>query len=129
MHLSLEFLKAFVFSKRAGSLVRRLAFLSVIGITVSTTAFFVVLFVMNGMNDSIRKRILALEPHVTVMKSTPDALRVLTEDPAVAKAFPAERQEVILRTFDGQFRGALAVGYDRVGYDDFLNELFKLSKT
>jgi lipoprotein-releasing system permease protein len=113
-----DFFSHFIFSARAGALVKRLAWLSVIAITLSVTAFLVVLFVMNGMNASIHKRMLALEPHlyVTVNGATTGAalelhpvmqrLKEFPED----KAFVYETQDVILRTMDGQFHGAIARG-------------------
>lgn len=98
--------------------MKRLAWLSVGAIALGVTAFLIVLFVMNGMNASIHKRILALEPHLYVTVSgvtRGDSLEVhpvfqrLKEDP-VNKAYVFETQDVILRTMDGQFHGSIARG-------------------
>jgi lipoprotein-releasing system permease protein len=113
-----DFFSHFIFSQRAGALVKRLAWLSVGAIALSVTAFLVVLFVMNGMNASIHKRILALEPHLYVTVnginrgSTLELHPVyqrLKENP-LNKAYVYETQDVILRTMDGQFHGAIARG-------------------
>jgi lipoprotein-releasing system permease protein len=113
-----DFFSHFIFSQRAGALVKRLAWLSVVAIGLSITAFLVVLFVMNGMNASIHKRMLALEPHlyITVNGVTKGSLlelhpviQRLKEHPE-NKAFVYETQDVILRTMDGQFHGAIARG-------------------
>lgn len=101
-------------------MVKRIAYLSVIAITVSVTAFFVVLFVMNGMNENIETRILAIEPHVVVQADRKDQEPQLKDEKLVefirdnAKEFSAfDTQDVILRTFEGQFRGAVARGVSR----------------
>lgn len=126
----------FIFSKRAGSLIRRIAWLSVIGISVSVTAFLVVLFVMNGMNESIKKRILGLEPHlyiqvpavqnITVLESHPVLQRVL-ETPE-NKAAVYESMDVIIRTQDGQFRGGIARGSSRESLEHFISQLQKMDQ-
>lgn len=111
-------LKHLIFSKRAGSLVRRIAWLSMIGISVSVTAFLVVLFVMNGMNANIRERILGLEPHLYIQVSGFSNANVLENHPVMLRvkenpdhqAYVYETHDVIIRSQDGQFRGAIARG-------------------
>ncbi|QDK45407.1 ABC transporter permease [Bdellovibrio sp. ZAP7] len=124
----------FIFSKRAGALIRRIAFLSIGGITVSVTAFLVVLFVMNGMNASIRKRILGLEPHLYVtvpgmqnalgLEAHPVFSRI--KEDTTTQAYVYETQDVILRSQDGQFRGAFARGVTRPSLEHFISQLAKL---
>lgn len=113
-----DFFSHFIFSKRAGALVKRLAWLSVGAIALSVTAFLVVLFVMNGMNASIHERILSLEPHLYVtvngvhrgpVLEIHPVFQRLKENPA-NKSYVFETQDVILRTMDGQFHGAIARG-------------------
>ncbi len=113
-----EFFSHFIFSKRAGALVKRLAWLSVGAIALSVTAFLVVLFVMNGMNASIHKRILSLEPHLYVSVNGVNKGSILELHPVfqrlkenpLNKSYVYETQDVILRTMDGQFHGAIARG-------------------
>lgn len=126
----------FIFSKRAGSLVRRIAWLSVAGITVSVTAFLVVLFVMNGMNDSIKKRIVGLEPHlylqvpsvqnVTLLETHPVIQRILETPGNQAAVF--ESMDVIIRTQDGQFRGGLARGMTQGSLERFIDQLQRMDR-
>ncbi|MGE5085540.1 MAG: ABC transporter permease, partial [Bacillota bacterium] len=126
----------FIFSKRAGALIRRIAMLSVIGITISVTAFLIVLFVMNGMNASIKKRIISLEPHLYItipeIKSS-KALEIhpvfsrLKEDPT-NQAYVYETQDVILKSQDGQFRGAFARGVSKESLAHFISQLTQLDK-
>lgn len=125
----------FIFSKRAGSLVKRIAWLSMIGISISVTAFLVVLFVMNGMNDSIRKRILGLEPHLYVHVAGVSSSRALEVTPAYQRlkenpenqAYVYESMDVILRSQDGQFRGGIARGVSRESLEHFIEQLKKLN--
>ena len=68
--LSYFFLKKLVLSDRSGSLIKRISILSFFAIVLSLTAFFIVLFVMNGMNRNIKTRIMGLEPHITTINNS-----------------------------------------------------------
>ncbi|WP_253715973.1 FtsX-like permease family protein [Bdellovibrio bacteriovorus] len=117
--------------------MRRISWLSMIGISISVTAFLVVLFVMNGMNASIKKRIIGLEPHLyvqvadvksaTLLESHPVYQR-LQEDPG-NRAYVYEIQDVIIRTQDGQFRGGIARGVNRDSMSHFMEQLQKMSES
>jgi lipoprotein-releasing system permease protein len=129
-----DFFSHFIFSKRAGALVKRLAWLSVGAIILSVTAFLVVIFVMNGMNASIHKRILSLEPHLYVtvnginkgslleLHPVYQRLRENTEN----KSYVYESQDVIVRTLDGQFHGAIARGVSKESLQFMISEIRKL---
>ncbi len=120
--LSYLFLKKLILSSRSGALVRRITILSFIAIVLSLTAFFIVLFVMNGMNKNIKTRILALEPHLTTVNT-------LQQDPEVQKylqnsqVIKYQTLDLILRTIDGQFRGAEAIGYSAEGLETWMSHL------
>ncbi len=98
----------FIFSQRAGALIKRISWLSLIGITISVTAFLVVLFVMNGMNASIKKRILGLEPHLYVQVSGVGSAAIMESLPVFQRikenpenrAHVYETQDVIIRVID-----------------------------
>lgn len=107
-----------------------------IGISISVTAFLVVLFVMNGMNASIKKRIMGLEPHLYVqvqgVESAPGleahpAFQRLKENPA-NKTYVYETQDVIIRSQDGQFRGGTARGVTRESLGYFIEQLQHMEK-
>ncbi|MEK6772345.1 MAG: FtsX-like permease family protein [Bdellovibrionota bacterium] len=131
------FFRRLIFSVRAGALVRRIAWLSLISITVSTSAFLIVIFVMGGMNESIQKRILALEPHLTISQKKTDKRYPLESLPAISeikknhsevRSSSFESQDVILRTLDGKFRGAVARGMNKESFEDFIEQLNKLDQ-
>lgn len=131
-----HFFRHFIFSKRAGSLIRRISWLSMVGIAISVTAFLVVLFIMNGMNASIKKRIMGLEPHLYVqalgvesaagLEAHPVFQR-LNEDPN-NKTYVYETQDVIIRSQDGQFRGGTARGVTRKSLGYFIEQLQQMEK-
>lgn len=122
--LSYLFLKKLVLSSRSGALVRRITILSFLAIVLSITAFFIVLFVMNGMNKNIKNRILAIEPHLTTINT-------LAQEPELQKYFDNAQSvryqslDLILRTIDGQFRGGGAIGYTDEGLKIWIAHLMQ----
>lgn len=131
-----HFFKNLIFSKRAGALIKRISWLSLVGISISVTAFLTVLFVMNGMNATIKKRILGLEPHLYVQASGMTSPESLESHPVMqrlkeyegTKAYVYETQDVILRSQDGQFRGGIARGVTAESLEHFINSLQNLDR-
>ncbi len=116
--ISVKLFKNFIFSRRAGALIKRLSWISLIQIVLSLFAFVFVLSVMNGMNTSMIERVNALEPDLTLevdQVRTTAALEIqpvitrLRENPDARIEF-SERSDVILRTMDGYYRGLVAKG-------------------
>jgi len=132
--MTFYFFKRFIFSERAGSLIRRISWLSLIAISVSVSAFLIVLFVMNGMNESIQKRIMSLEPHLVIQKKESTRSFDLENEPIFKKIKDLEtpqfaefeNQDVILRTIDGQFRGGIARGITRDRFESLIDQLGNL---
>lgn len=131
-----HFFRHFIFSQRAGALVRRISVLSMIGISISVTAFLVVLFVMNGMNASIKKRIMGLEPHLYVQASGVNSASGLEAHPVFQrlkenpnnKTYVYETQDVIIRSQDGQFRGGIARGVTKQSLGYLIEQLQQMEK-
>ncbi len=129
-NLSFYFLKKLVLSDRSKSLVRRISILSFFAITMSVAVFFIVLFVMNGMNKNIRSRILALDPNLTAYTSNNQSSEILLATSAVSgleKTLSFDSYDLILRTVDGQFRGTQVTGYDQDGLN-FWNQKLRTLK-
>jgi lipoprotein-releasing system permease protein len=120
--LSYFFLKKLVFSDRSGNLIRRITTLSFFAIVLSLTAFFIVLFVMNGMNRNIKARIMSLEPHLTTVNNFAQDQDVLTGIKN-ANLIKYQKFDLILRSIDGQFRGGEATGYSTQGLSDWSKQL------
>ena len=120
--LELEFFRHFLLSRRAGSLIRTIAWLSIVSVSIGVFALVVVVSVMNGFHQSIRKRLLAAEPHLVMsLTQNPAASADMGLDPAVLKFLETnhalldvvDRQDVVIRTSEGVFSGAEARGLDR----------------
>ena len=119
--LSLEFFHRFLLSKRAGSLVKTISRISIVGIWLGVAALIIVISVMNGFNKSIRDRLLEVEPHLVIdfqnLKS-PDQIKahdvykkLQTFDTELTA--PISHQDVILRTTEGFVQRAVASGVTR----------------
>lgn len=113
--------KNYLLSRRSGALVRIIAWHCVLGIAMGVAALIIVLSVMNGFNLTIRSRMLSVEPHLVLEQKNPP-----TEDAAeklktlVSQFAPSgvdridrfESQDLILRSTEGLFGGAVAKGYE-----------------
>lgn len=121
--LEIDFFKQFLLSRRAGSLVRTIAWLSIVSVSIGVFALVVVVSVMNGFHESIRKRLLAAEPHLVIHLLAPPSANSSNgmgiSDSALNHivSFGGEldlidRQDVVIRTSDGVFSGAEARGLE-----------------
>ncbi len=119
--MSWYFLKHFVFSKRAGSLIRSIAIMCVLGVFVSVFATILVVSIMLGFNDSIHKRTLALEPHFEIEQPQKKKEDRLAEQQEIygllgtkfpMQLYSSESQDLLLRTIDGLFSGVQATGVE-----------------
>jgi lipoprotein-releasing system permease protein len=101
------------------------------GVAIGVMALIVVLSVMNGFNDQIRQKLFAVEPHLVVTSSESTErlehlplIDELRHRPGVqAEVF--ENQDVILRTVDGLFGGAVAHGVEKNTLEYILRETHK----
>ncbi|MGE4130510.1 MAG: FtsX-like permease family protein [Bdellovibrionales bacterium] len=115
------FFKNYLLSKRSGALVRIIAWHCIIGVAMGVAALIVVLSIMNGFNLTIRSRMLSVEPHLvmTTGKETTSEDRrseIYTRlesqaDARIERMDRYESQDLILRTNEGLFGGAVAKGY------------------
>lgn len=132
----LDFFFKYLFSKRAGALVKKISWLSMIGLTVSLAALILVISVMIALNRNIEERTLAVDPHLTIQIPGINSATLLELHPLVAKLRADEnlrvnvfeQQDVILRTMDGHFRGAVARGLTQGSLDRLLTEMQKLKQ-
>lgn len=131
------FFERYLFSVRAGSLIKKIAWLSIVSIAVAVMAFILVLSIMTGLHQNINYRIMALEPHLTIefekKKEESEILNHKVVD--VLKSHSSElnyqlydRQDVILRTVDGIFHWAVARGVTTGTFEAMLGKLDSLPK-
>ncbi len=112
-----DFLFRFLFSRRAGALIKIISWLSILGIGIGVASLIIVLSVMNGFNRSIRERKFSVEPHLVVnfektsiadIEAHP-ATRWLQSQKDMDSSL-TESQDIILRSSDGFVQGAIAQG-------------------
>ena len=135
MRFAWDLFRHYLLSHRAGALIRTVAWLCMCGVGLGVMALVVVISVMNGFNDSIRRRLLAVEPHLVVKvpaASTVDALKKhpLYQNLKNMKTVQTEifeNQDVILRTVDGIFGGAIAKGIEPQTLGYILREIQRAS--
>ncbi|MFK8138433.1 MAG: FtsX-like permease family protein [Bdellovibrionales bacterium] len=123
-----QFVKNYLFSKRAGALVSIIAWLSLIGITLSVAAMIVVLSVMNGFNAAIHKRLLSSSPHLSLdpnkNKENLEWLSSFARENKI-RLSKTQVEDLILRPTGASFSGAVAKGL-QVG--EFKTLISKLQK-
>ena len=108
-------------SKRAGSLVKTISYISFSGLWLGVSALIIVVSVMNGFNHSIQSRLLAVEPHLVLELDDLKSVLEVKNHPLYKKInklgasfiTPVSHQDVILRTREGFVQGAVAHGVTR----------------
>lgn len=133
--LAWQFFKRYLFSDKAGSLVKRIALLCILGIGVSLASFILVISVMTGLNKNIHQRILAVEPHITVELKKQISEQEIQTHPAwlflkehkELNVRLYDTQDVLLRTVDGIFHGATIRGMSVESFDSMLKQLRELA--
>lgn len=106
--------------------MRRISFLSFFAVLLSVMVFLIVLFVMNGMNKSIQSRIIVLDPNITAYFKDSEEVK-LDENP-MYHGLRFDSYDLIVRTVDGQFRGANAIGYKQEDFQFWSDKLSALRK-
>jgi lipoprotein-releasing system permease protein len=133
MKLAWYFFKKFLWSQRSGAVVKTISRLSMLGVAIGMAALIIVISIMNGLNESIRKKLLAVEPHLVFtqagLTSGADIARSETylwlRSQSDVSAHIFETQDVIIRTTDGHFSGAVARGVDAESLNYTINESLK----
>jgi len=120
-------------SPRAGSLVRSIARIGLIGIVFGVAALVLVISVMNGFNKTIQEKLIQIEPHVVVMfdeplnfeeiKKSPEYRRINEYKGAVPHLIAV--QDIMLRTEEGKIHKATLKGVTR----ETLGRLFSFMKS
>ncbi len=113
--MTYEFFFKYLFSKAAGSLIRTISWIGLLGVAIGVMSMVVVLSVMSGLGDNMKLRLLAIEPHLIFKPQTQVQQEDLLNKSALypdTYAFPFEQQDVLIRTPDGLYEGAIAKGMD-----------------
>lgn len=132
----LLFFKKYLFSSRAGAVVKKISWITVVSMTISVSSLVIVMSVMTALNTNIQDRTLAVEPHLWVEVQGVNQGPLLEAHPVTAKlrmdpgseVQVFENQDVILRTQDGHFRGSVARGLTRDSIEKMLANIRKLDQ-
>lgn len=111
-----DLFKAYFFSKKSGSSVKLMSWLSLAGMSIGVFGLVLVLSVMAGFNDNIQKRLLTYEAHMVVYSDedvTENLVSLLTPQYGPLEVLRFESQDLILRTHTGVFQGATARGISK----------------
>jgi lipoprotein-releasing system permease protein len=117
-------------SKRSSALVRVISWLCILGVGIGVAALIIVLSVMNGFDDAIRRRLISVQPHLIVHATESQVSRVSSlvkkaaDSPALVSPFVS--QDVIVRTAEGYFSGAQARGLNKESIENIIIESRKL---
>lgn len=88
----------------------------------------VVISIMNGFNRNMAQKLLAVEPHISIAKESVSSRQALKDAlPSGAKLIEFEEQDLVIRTVDGLFSGALARGLSRSDLSELVARLAKAS--
>ncbi len=134
-NLDFFFFRKYILSSKAGSIVRTIARISMVAIAMSSLFFILVLSVMMALNQNVRDRILSVEPHLTFTKNEKEPrswkdlrLSLESEYPWLKdRSYFVDTQDVIVRSLEGHFQGALAVGMDQQGLEFLMQEVDHLN--
>ena len=129
--LTFDLFRRYLFSHHSGALVRKIAWVCLTGIALGVFSLSVVVNVMNGFHEDISARLLSVEPHLVVQWATPieaeeivnsEVFKSLQEKPGIFTEV-VDQQDVILRTVDGYFGGAIAKGVSAKSFQDIRHRL------
>ncbi|MGZ3722241.1 MAG: FtsX-like permease family protein [Bdellovibrionales bacterium] len=130
--LSWLILKNYLLSRRSGALVRIIAWHCIIGIGMGVAALVIVLSVMNGFNISIRNRMLSVEPHLVIATAKLPGVKDLESMSSTISKLTAtdqidrfESQDIIIRSMEGMFGGAIAKGYEAATLNTLMKRVWR----
>lgn len=119
------FFQKYLLSARAGSLVKRISYLSIIGVSVGVSSLVIILSIMSGLNQNIYDKTLSVEPHLVIKaKNSQNELKSLSLNDA--QVFPYESQDIIIRSIEGRFQGAVARGMSAESFEQMMIKLKSL---
>lgn len=117
----------YLLSTRSGALIRLIAWLCMFGVGIGVASLIIVLSVMNGFNIKIRQNMLNVEPHLVIKNvSRAKEFEVRAQlGSDLESMWYSENQDVVLRTVDGVFSGAIAKGLNTQGLKQWLAHVWK----
>lgn len=130
MKFSIVLFWHYLFSKRSGSLVKVIAWINLIGVSLSVAALILVTSVMSGFNSSIESNLLDVQPHILLQapaeKVDLNDLKSKAEKTlSTSKRLSLfETQDLVLKTIDGNYGGVIAKGLESDSVRLFLSKIW-----
>lgn len=126
-----DFLKAYFLSRTAHSMIRRIAWISLVSLSLSVGSMIIILSVMNSLNERVQGRLLNSEPHLMISVDKDDSgltdikkeLESVLNLKTIEKHIMVSRQDIILRNWNGRFHGATAMGLNSEDLQWFLDKV------
>ena len=119
----MQILHHYLFSHRAGSFIKTMAWLCIWGVGIGVAALITVISVMNGFSNTMRDNLLSAEPHLIVIGGQLDEIQKRIDSTEVDSIHPFEQQDIIIRTINGEFSGAIAKGIGPHSLDQLLQQM------
>ena len=120
-------------SKRSNSVIKRVSIICLLGLMVSFASLIVVFSVMDGLGQSIKEKFLAAEPHIIISLKESSSQFIQEQNKKIEQILKGsgiyseisdfyffETTELVIRTSEGAFSGAIAKGYDSNRFKQFL---------
>lgn len=111
-------------------MVKVIAWINLIGVSISVAALILVTSVMNGFNASIEKNLLDVQPHLLI-QAPAEKVDLKELKNRVAESLTTyqrlslfESQDLVLRTIDGNFGGVIARGVESESITQFLSKIW-----
>lgn len=115
------FVHRYLLSSRSEAVVRIISRICIVGIGIGVLSLIVVVGIMNGFNDTIHARLLAVEPHLVVTGQDLDVVQNVVG--VSGQSHLLDSQDVLVRTAEGLFSGAIAQGLTENSLTKMLNLL------
>lgn len=121
------FFRRYLFSTRAGAVIRSMSRISWLATLIGAFSLILVSSIMNGFNKTQSARLLNVEPHLLI-KSSHDLSEIKSflnqQDHVEVSQY--SQNDVILRSLEGRFSGAIAKGASEEALYGFLNRAHKM---
>ena len=134
---SFTFFYRYLFSKNANSVVRRVSFICFFGLAISIGSLLIVFNIMGGLGQSIKDNFLKTQPHVLISfdqkfsakfnRKQKEKIQTILKSShlysGVSDFYFYEDVDVLIRTVEGGFSGAVAKGYESGYLTKFLKRM------
>ena len=134
---SFTFFYRYLFSKRAGAVIRRVSLICFLGLVISIGSLLIIFNAMGGLGHSIKESFLSIEPHVIVSFGENSSDKFIEKQKRkvqnILSSFGLwegvssfnffENVDMVIRSAEGGFSGAVGRGYNVAYLKKFLRTI------